>query len=148
MGPSTDCGVGLGVCDGMVLGQELNASWDGCKAFDDHYSRPGHVNLMARAGTHWARQTAQPGYVQYRFPVPPGAGGVSMRLTLDARYTPEARGGNPCAAAKANASHQCNLCTSGPWDHTSKPGWYVHSLANHVSSFYSKGFYCHTLFLA
>lgn len=100
-----------------------------CKANDTLNAREGVVALFQRHGTFWARLEAQPAWAQFRFPIPNRTGSVTFRLTMDERYPPLLRGGNPCQAAKHNQTHVCKLCTpeihGGPWDHDAKAGVYI-----------------------
>ena len=47
---------------------------------------------------------------RYSKAVPDGAGNITLRFTLDARYRPELYGGNSCANA---SKYNCSLCTQG-----------------------------------
>ena len=69
--------------------------------------------LMHRNGGYSANPTAQPAWVQLRFPKVAGAAAVDFRFELDTRYRPLLRGGNPCSKGAANLTHTCNICTSG-----------------------------------
>jgi hypothetical protein len=57
------------------------------------------VWLTQKHGTYHAKPTAQPGWVQFRFPKLAAAAAVTFRFGMDNRYRPFARGGNPCTAA-------------------------------------------------
>lgn len=80
------------------------------------------------AGSSLTKFNALPAYVQYQFPAMGHPATVTMRYTLDNRYNSNLYGGNPCATAMANVSHECDMCIDkgyGTWDYAAKPGFYV-----------------------
>lgn len=85
------------------------------------------LQLRGRLGTYWAKALGTPAWIQFVFPaVPPGSTDFSLRFTLDERYRPELYGGNPCSAgASSGGSYDCDLCTSGPWDHAMAAGVHI-----------------------
>lgn len=113
-----------------------------CKATDVYNNYEGIVALLARHGNYYAPQLAQPVWVQLRFPMPSAAAQVTLRFSMDRRYCPNLRGGNPCLAAQSNSSHQCELCNGQglglPWDHNVEAGvhllWSTPGADRHVIS--------------
>ena len=83
------------------------------------------VALSLRHFTGWGKVGAQPAYAQYRFPPVPGVTTFTAKYRLDYRYGTELWGGNPCDAAKTNATYKCKMCVEDDWDYDAKPGFYV-----------------------
>eukprot|EP00039_Didymoeca_costata_P030694 m.30897 g.30897 ORF g.30897 m.30897 type:complete len:1360 (+) comp8255_c0_seq1:208-4287(+) len=133
-GPLLHCG---------LIGNECNNhDEEDCKVKDTINSRSNMAAILSKPGTHWTRMSAQPGWIQMRFPVPSGAEGVTFRFEMDNRYAPSARGGNPCARAKSTPGYNCTLCTLGlkgePWDYSVKAGvfvlWTIPGLGKYIIS--------------
>lgn len=99
-------------------------------------ARSGLVSLLAKPGTFWAKMSAQPAWVQFRFPKPVAAASAEFRFQMDERYAPTAGGGNPCHRAPTG---NCTLCSThlngGPWDFSVAPGirllWSYPSASKH-----------------
>ena len=123
-GPYNDCDSATSACTAGVTSGT-------CRALSEHNGRTGIVALTAKPGTYWAKHTAQPAWIQFRFPKPNQAASAEFRFELDERYAPTAGGGNPCNRAPGA---QCTLCTThlngGAWDFDVAPGirmlWYYH----------------------
>jgi hypothetical protein len=117
---------GVWDCGAAAAGCSAGYTAATCRAQTSYNSRDEMVLLAGKPGTHWARATAQPSYIQFRFPKPNASASAEFRFKMDERYPPQAGGGNPCARAVANATHACRLCTTelsgDPWDHTVPPG--------------------------
>lgn len=115
-------------CNESCTGGMTSAS---CTAVNTLNDKAG-LYLVQKHGTYWAKMNSQPKFIQARLPVPTGASSVTLRATMDNRYPPAARGGNPCAAG--SASHACQLCTAGIWDHAAPPGiWLLWSYPGRAS---------------
>ena len=125
-----DCDSTESACSGGITSST-------CRAVSTMNARSGMVSLLAKPGTYWAKISAQPAWVQFRFPKPAAAASAEFLFELDERYPPTAGGGNPCRSALTD---DCNLCTTyvngGPWDFSVAPGvrllWSYPSAGRHV----------------
>ena len=115
----SECGAAAAGCSGGITATT-------CRAQSTYNSREGMVLIGGKPGTHWAKATAQPAWIQFRFPKPTASASAEFRFEMDERYLPQAGGGNPCARAVADPAHNCSLCTTeltgDPWDHSVPPG--------------------------
>ena len=112
-GPSHDCSIDGG-CSG-VSGRQCRATINA-----------NSILLKGKLGTYWAKNMGTPpAWAQFTFPSVQDNGSTSFELqfTMDSRYRPELYGGNACAAA--SPTHNCTLCTTGPWDYSIPPGIHV-----------------------
>eukprot|EP00041_Stephanoeca_diplocostata_P014155 m.254366 g.254366 ORF g.254366 m.254366 type:complete len:480 (+) comp19603_c0_seq13:224-1663(+) len=130
-GPLMSCGATGSLCN--------NFNSSSCKVADSLNGLENTATMISRHGTHWAKITSQPAWVQMRFPVPETATRVVLKIDLDQRYPPLLRGGNPCP--NGSSTYNCSLCTTSlmgdePWDFSVPAGvyilWTVPMLGHHI----------------
>ena len=132
-GPHWDCDAAASACTGGTTSST-------CRGASSYNNRNDMTLVASKPGTHWAKATAQPAWLQFRFPKPTASASAEFRFELDERYAPTAGGGNPCSQAASNSAHECVLCTTkltgDPWDHAVPPGvrilWTYPGAAGHA----------------